>query len=485
MDFTKVGIVSDIKVKVKKPCLVYPAEVTERRSMFLSNIDQVLVFTVETVHFFGPNPQTSFEDVVNSVKSALSRLLVHYDFMAGRLSLNTQQGRFEIDCNGAGVAFATASSQLSMEDLEDITYPNPAFKQLVLQGYHVKTVQDQPVCAFQSWKNMIFLTVLLYSITCPLNERKFSENIVLQMTEFKCGGFTIGLGTNHTVLDGISAVHFLQNLASMASGQGLALTPFSDRTLLKARSPPRIEYSHPELIKLEEIAKCPTPFTKRVDDISDCTDFSSHLNPSTTHIFKLFHISADMLYRIKAKALRDGKLNKCTGFEAVTSHLWQTRTIALEMQPDENSTVLFAVDMRSRMKPRLPREYAGNAVFPAYANTRAKDMEEQPLSACVQKLQEGVGRMTDAYLRSCIDWGEIYKGIPRTEEGSMFVSSWWRLGFEEIEYPWGKPLYSGPVVHERVDIVLFLPNQRENGVNVFLALDARRMAKFEKLFMTV
>eukprot|EP01018_Ginkgo_biloba_P029220 Gb_32275 [translate_table: standard] len=453
MDGTEVGLVSDLQIKVEKPSIVCPAEATERRSLFLSNMDQVLIFTVETVHFFGMNPQKSVEDVVCSIKKALSRLLISYDFMAGRLKLNPEQGRFEIDCNGSGALFAEAYSELSIADLQDIAYPNPALKQLVLQEHDTHTVEDTPLCSLQV------------------------------VTRFKCGGFTIGLGTNHAVADGLSAVHFLQNLASLAAGKDLAVIPYTDRNLLRARSPPRIEYDHPEFIKLEEIPKSGTPFTKRVDDISEA-DFSL-AQPSNGHIFKLFHVSNDMLNRLKLKAVQDGNLEKCSGFEAVTAYLWQTRTIALEMQPEEKSAVLFAVDMRPRMKPPLPTEYVGNAVLPAYANASAKEIERQPLSFCVQKVQEGVRRMTDSYLRSCIDWGEVYKGIPRTDQGGMFISSWWRLGFEEIKYPWGKPLYSGPVIHARVDIVLLLPNKEKNGVNIFLALQPHHMSKFEELFSQI
>eukprot|EP01018_Ginkgo_biloba_P029219 Gb_07696 [translate_table: standard] len=285
MDGTKVGLVSDLQMKVEKPSIVYPAEATERRSLFLSNMDQVLIFTVESVNFFGMNPQKSFEDAVCTIKRALSRLLISYDFMAGRLKLNPEQGRFEIDCNGSGALFAEAYSELSITDLQDIAYPNPALKQLVLQEHETSTVEDTPLCS-------------------------------LQVTRFKCAGFTIGLGTNHAVADGLSVVHFLQNLASLAAGKDLAVIPYTDRNLLRARSPPQADFGA-----------------------------SSLEQPSNGHIFKLFHVSNDMLNRLKLKAMQDGNLKKCSGFEAVTAYLWQTRTIALDMQPEEKSAVLFAVDM--------------------------------------------------------------------------------------------------------------------------------------------
>eukprot|EP00253_Pinus_taeda_P002016 PITA_02016 len=443
---TEQVVVSNLRVKlIGEPSVIRPAEATERRSFFLSNIDQVLLFTVETVHFFAHNPRFLFEDVVELLRSALSRLLVqHYEFLAGRLRLNPEKGRFEIDCNAGGALFAVANSEVAIEDLNDITYPNPAFKQLLLPHQGAQAIEDLPLC-------------------------------LLQVTKFRCGGFTIGVGTNHSALDGLSASHFLRNVAALAAGlQLLAIVPCNDRSLLKARCPLRIEYDHPELVKL---------------DVTDAAAGSLLRPPSRDYVLKLFKLSGETVQRIKSKALRGGKLERCSGFEAVTAHLWKARTLALGMEAEETSWVLFAVDMRPRMDPPLPREYAGNAVFPAYASASAGELEAAAMWWCVAKVQEGVGRITDAYLRSCIDWGELHRGIPRRDDGegkgrSIFVSSWWRLGLEEVEYPWGKPLYSGPVIDGRLDIVLFLANKEDkNGVNVFLALDSHSMSKFCNLFL--
>lgn len=137
--------VLDLKITVEKPFLVFPAEETERRSFFLSNFDQNLVFTVETLHFFGKG----MEDVAQIVASALSKLLVPYGYMAGRLDLNSKEGRLQIDCNGGGALFASAMSELTLDELPDIAYPNPAFAQLILQEYGAEKLQDLPLLFLQ------------------------------------------------------------------------------------------------------------------------------------------------------------------------------------------------------------------------------------------------------------------------------------------------------------------------------------------------
>jgi len=88
--------------------------------------------------------------------------------------------------------------------------------------------------------------------------------------------------------------------------------------------------------------------------------------------------------------------------------------------------------------------------------------------------------MTSIYARSAIDWGEIHKGFPH---GDFLISSWWKLGFDEVDYPWGCPRYSCPVVYHRKDIILLFPDiDDKNSVNVLVALPSKEMEKFESLF---
>lgn len=141
----------DLKVTTLSTTTLRPSEPTERRYVFLSNIDQVLNFSVETVHFFNANAEHPIESIVATLRSAVERVLVPYDFLAGRLRLDESKGRLEIDCNAAGVKFVVAKSELELAELGDLEYPNPAFRQLVTMteagGGH--GLEDRLLCAFQ------------------------------------------------------------------------------------------------------------------------------------------------------------------------------------------------------------------------------------------------------------------------------------------------------------------------------------------------
>ncbi|KAJ6317891.1 hypothetical protein OIU76_013439 [Salix suchowensis] len=252
----------------------------------------------------------------------------------------------------------------------------------------------------------------------------------MQVTSFKCGGFAIGISTSHATFDGISFKTFLDNLAAVAGGKPLAVPPCNDRELLAARSPPR-------------------------GNISDLKE--------------------------KAKTSPSARIS---GFNVVTAHIWRCKALShdLEVQdPDRVSTILYAVNIRPRLIPPLPVSYAGNAVLTAYASARCRELREGPISKLVEMVAEGAKRITDEYARSAIDWGEIYKGFPH---GEFLISSWWKLGFDEVEYPWGCPRYSCPVVYHRKDIILLFPDidDKNSSVNVLVALPKKQMEKFETLF---
>ncbi|KAJ4837131.1 hypothetical protein Tsubulata_030660 [Turnera subulata] len=433
----------DLKVNVQKSFMVFPSKETARKSMFLSNIDQVLNFNVETVHFFAANKDYTFQAVAEKIKNALEELLVPYDFMAGRLKLNPETHRFEIDCNGAGAGFVVASSECTLEEIGDLVFPNPAFGQLVAKSIHNLGKDDTLLC-------------------------------ILQVTSFKCGGFAMGFSTNHATLDGLSFKTFLDNLAALAADKPLAATPCSDRHLLAARAPPQVTFSHPELVKLNTHlgqAEANAPVFDATQENLD---------------FQIFRLTSTDISKLKEKAKAKPEA-RVSGFNVVTAHVWRCKALSfgdegkdIKNNLDRVSTILYAVNIRPRLVPPLPESYVGNAVLTAYASAKCRDLKEEPISRLVEMVAEGSKRMTDEYARSVIDWGEINKGFPH---GEFLVSSWWKLGFDEVDYPWGCPKYSCPVVYRRKDIILLFPDMDDkNGVNVLVALPTKEMAKFRSLF---
>ncbi|MED6138568.1 hypothetical protein PIB30_075438 [Stylosanthes scabra] len=247
----------------------------------------------------------------------------------------------------------------------------------------------------------------------------------------------------------------------------MPVTPSHDRHLLAARSQPRVTFPHPEMLDLGDF---PTSAESGVFQAS-----SEELN------FNIFHLTNDNINYLKDKAKGNNVNSRVTGFNVVTALIWRCKALSFSPpDPNRSSTILYAVDIRSRLSPPLPRSYAGNAVLTAYATAKCEVLEKGSFARLVEIVTEGAKRMNDEYARSIIDWGELHSGFPN---GEVLVSSWWRLGFEEVEYPWGKPRYCCPVVYHRKDIILlFPPLGGGDGINVIVALPPKEMEKFKTLF---
>ncbi|XP_010255141.1 PREDICTED: shikimate O-hydroxycinnamoyltransferase-like [Nelumbo nucifera] len=442
-------LIPDLKVTIQRSFTVSPTEKTERRFMFLSNIDQGLNFRSEGLQFFKPNANYPPNTVIDILETACQKILVPYDFLAGRLRLNPHQDRLEIDCNSAGVGFVVATSDVSVAEIGDLLYPSPVFKQLIAEALDTLGADDQPLC-------------------------------VLQVTSFKCGGFALGVSCNHALFDGISFRIFIENLSCVAAGKPLAVNPYNNRQLLAARSPPRVTFSHPERVKLEITRNVEPSITKTLFE-----PMPENLVP------KIFRLSADDISKLKQKAKHEGSNpHVTTSFNVVAAHIWRCKALSEDVGEndlDQMSTVLYAVDIRPRIRPPLPPSYTGNAILPGYATASFRDIKEAPFSRLVEMVSVGARRMTDEYARSVIDWIELYKGIPY---GDLLIVSWWRLRFSEVEYPWGRPSYSFPAVKYRKGLILLIPDIECEGassssdqeLSVFLSLPIKKMEKFQALF---
>lgn len=142
-------LLQDLKVIIHNASMIFPSKEIERKSLFLSNIDKVLSFDVETVHFFGAHKDFPPRVVNERLKNALEDALVVYDFLGGRLKLNYDTKRLEMDCNPEGAGFVVASSEYNLDQIGDLDYPNPAFAQLVHQNKDFLKDGDVPLCVAQ------------------------------------------------------------------------------------------------------------------------------------------------------------------------------------------------------------------------------------------------------------------------------------------------------------------------------------------------
>ncbi|KAJ4958896.1 hypothetical protein NE237_026007 [Protea cynaroides] len=368
------------------------------------------------------------------------------EYMAGRLRKEEANDRLEINCNGDGALFLVAETSSDIDDLGDFVM-SMELKRLLPPVPGVDYTGD---------------------ITSnPL--------LILQVTRFKCGGVSIGMGLDHYVADGMTAMYFIKTWCAMAHGLDINIPPFVDRTILRVRDPPTPTFEHIEF-QIPPSLKSPQQTTKSPADLDATT-------------FAMFKISREQLNNLKAKAnsgeKEDGgnKVNY-SSYEVLTGHIWRCSCKARGLPDDQETKLKIAVDGRSKLRPPLPLGYVGNVIFPATPIALSGDLINNPLTYAMGKVHDALTRMDDEYLRSAIDYLELNPDptVHSTKSPNISILSWVQLKMYDVDFGWGRPIFMGPAGINGDGNVFVLPSPTNDGsLSVAACFQSDHMKIFQKI----
>ncbi|KAL6839511.1 hypothetical protein ACP4OV_030781 [Aristida adscensionis] len=318
------------------------------------------------------------------VRAALADALVHYYPFAGRI-VEDVPGRPAVLCSGEGVYFVEAAANCTLADVNFLERP-------LLLG------KEQLV-------------------PCPTPElwpvEPHNSLAMIQVTTFTCGGFVIGLRTNHAVADGTGAAQFLNAVGDLARG------------LPEPRVKPvwgRERFPDPD-IKPGPLPELPVLALEYI----------------------AFDFPVAYLDKIKSQyaVLTGGKL--CSGFDIVIAKLWQCRTRATAPAAGADVKLCFFASVRHVLK--LEPGYYGNAIFPVKVSAPAEKVAGSSVIEIVGMVREAKRRMAE----ECLSWAEGRAGHDPFQMTfnyeSVYVSDWSKLGFSDVDYGYGTPMAAGPLVN--------------------------------------
>lgn len=415
--------------------MVRPAEETPRRSLWNSNVDLVVPrMHTPSVYFYRPSGAANFFDP-QVMKEALSKVLVPFYPMAGRLRRD-EDGRIEIDCNAEGVLFVEADTGSVIDDFGDFA-PTLELRQLI------------PTVDYSG-------DIGSYSL------------LILQVTHFKCGGVSLGVGMQHHVADGASGLHFINTWSDMARGLDITIPPFIDRTLLRARDPPQPAFHHIEYQPPPQL-KTPLP------------------NTQNTNVC-IFRITRDQLNTLKNKSKEDGNTISYSSYVMLAGHVWRCACKARSLPADQDSKMYIATDGRSRLRPALPPGYFGNVIFTTTPVAVAGELMSKPLWYAASKIHNALARMDDEYLRSALDYLEIQPDLTALVRGAhtfrcpnIGITSWTRLPIYDADFGWGRPIFMGPGGIALEGLAFALPSPTNDGsLSIAISLQEDHMKLFQK-----
>ncbi|KAK9043786.1 hypothetical protein V6N11_072115 [Hibiscus sabdariffa] len=433
-------VIAEMEVTVKRSAMICPAQPTPKETQWISNSDMVMTtYHVPLLYFYRPNGSSDFFKP-QVLKEALSKVLVPFYPMAGRLGCD-ENGRLQIICNADGVLWIEAETTSAIDDLGAFT-PTPKLRKLV------------PVVDYSG-----------DTTAYPL--------IMVQVTTFKCGGVCLGIGSHHTLVDGTASNHFINSWSEMARGLSqIRMAPLIDRTLLRARVPPtptfhHVEYDPPPSLIISASSLCSNP------------------KPSTVSVFK---ITQNQLNTLKAKSFINENKTKYSTYTILAAYLWRCASKARGLLCDQPTKLYMPTNGRPRLHPPLPSSYLGNVIFTASSIALSGDLQSEPFIDTTERVHGALQRMDNEYLRSALDYLETLPNLTAVRRGpdtfqcpNLNIINWMRLPSYDADFGWGRPIHMGPanVVHEGK--IYLLPSATGDGsLSVVACLETSHIKLFEK-----
>ncbi|OMO75209.1 Transferase [Corchorus olitorius] len=413
-----------------KPTLICPNTQTPNHSLYLSNLDdqKFLRFSIKYLFLFKKAV------ALDILKYSLSKLLVHYYPLAGRLRACTlDDQKLQIDCNGEGAVFVDAFMDITSDDFLEVSRkPN------------------------RSWRKLLYRVEAHSFLDIP--------PLVVQVTNLRCGGMILCTAINHCICDGIGTSQFLHAWAHVITKPTLDLPilPFHNRHVLKPRDPPQVNHTH-------------LGYTKSTPALKDNAHVDIHqyllsqpLAPTS------FTFTASHVLRLKRRLVPS---LKCTTFEALAAHTWRSWVRSLDLSSSLNVKLLFSVNVRKKLNPEIPEGYYGNGFVLACAETAVKDLATANLHHGVKLIQQAKSSLTDGHVRSMIDLLED-KSVKTDISRTLVISQWAKLGLEDLDFGDGKALHMGPLTSDIY--CLFLPVAGNfDAVRVQVSMPECVVEKFE------
>jgi hypothetical protein len=227
--------------------------------------------------------------------------------------------------------------------------------------------------------------------------------------------------------DSLGLSKFLNTVGELALGASTpSLLPVWEREIFNARNPTRVTCVHHEYEQLTH-TEASIVMTLREHE-KDMAHRSFFFGPSEFKSIRK-HIPPH--------------LQKCSKFEVLASFLWRSRTIALQLDPNEVVRLSVMINVRGRQGLKVPSGYYGNAFAYPTAISKAGLLCQSPVGYALELVTRLKTQMNEEYIKSAADL-MVLKGRPHyTTVWSFLIADVTRLGLGDTDFGWRKAVYGG------------------------------------------
>ncbi|KAF1895678.1 hypothetical protein Lal_00041959 [Lupinus albus] len=303
----------------------------------------------------------------------------------------------------------------------------------------------------------------------PLQDKNGHQYpLVLKVTKFLCGSFTIGLGVSHVVCDGVGVAQFFKAMNELASGKSEpSIKPVWKR----------------ECVLVGSINKQPFQDPMGMDTLA----ISPYL-PTSNLVHGCIKVGSEGIRRLKMSLMKENMTT--TTLDCLMSYVWRSRARALNQSYDGKSRLNIMTGVRKYLvDPPFPKGYYGNAVVDVDIVLTVKELNEKPLSEIAKliNITKNVASNSD-YINKSIN--TIYPSIDdfNNESGAVLsLTDWRHLGFMEMgDLAENKLVNMVPApcnLFGTVDLFILTPPSKldssmKEGVRIFTSLPSVAMLKF-------
>ncbi|KAK2987336.1 hypothetical protein RJ640_023637 [Escallonia rubra] len=403
----------------------------------LSALDQIVpphMYVPGVLFYLNNNKDTTpinfFPTISNHLKQTLSETLTRYYPFAGKINDDLSY----IDCNDEGVYYVEAKVSYGLRE-------------------------------FLSQPDVQLIQLLTPNNPRPLESMSGNYVILVQVNIFDCGGIAIGTCASHKTADGATFGAFMNAWSHFAACGSLE----------EVHNP---SFTAPSLFPPNSSVLCKWPFK------------TSGKNESVTRRF-VFHGKA--LAALRAQAASITHVQYPTSVEAVAAVIWGCAIEAISKVtnegPKKTSILAIPVNLRTRMRPVLPKSSIGNLVWTAFAQHMPDAKLEFP--CIVDRIKKAFAKVDYDFVETmkgnegyakvseCLkEYAELLHNID--EDNCLVLSSLRKVGISEVDFGWGKPSWHYFCNPGFKSFVFLMDTISGDGIEALVSLSGQAMVIFER-----
>ncbi|KAK6138529.1 hypothetical protein DH2020_027732 [Rehmannia glutinosa] len=407
----------------------------------LSYLDQLAnSFYVPLVFFYQADEvkgltTSNHVQISQRLKHSLSQTLTSFYPLAGRKT----QDNFVVDCNDAGVEFIVARVRATLKD---------------------GTTAEE------------FMNKYIPSSSTPgISHTRTLPLLLLQITLFDCGGFSVGMCFSHIIADCASATAFVNAWAATCRGDD------NDQI-------PRFSFNLANY------------FPSR--DFPTDSAFEDYFKSNNEKLM----MKRFVFDKVKLEALRQRLANKYvvkdpSRVELVSAFICKHFMINVRMAKSGKKTnfaALHGVNLRARKSPPQLENVFGNCVMLAIAITESTtDDDDQEFHGLVRKLRNSIWMIDDDYITESQsgysylnDVNKFHSLITKGHEVEWCsFSSWCRFPVYEVDYGWGNPVWVGTTTLPLKNVTVLMDTRCGEGIEAWVNMSQHNLEALQTQFKLI